>query len=110
MHDIKTIPTVFTPNGDGINDTWKFKLPTGAKLNEVNIYNRWGLLMYSLNSTQLQLIPIAIGTETATLNIIWDGYTTAGIACNEGVYFYTLSYSDKKAETYNLKGYVSLFR
>lgn len=100
-----TIPTVFTPNADEVNDVWKFKLPTGAKLNELNIYNRWGLLVYSVNSSQL-----SPNSERSTLNLQWDGYTTAGIACTEGVYFYTLSYTDKKGEAQNLKGFVSLFR
>jgi len=45
------IPNVITPNGDGMNDTWKideFLESTRATENrEVFIYNRWGQLVYN---------------------------------------------------------------
>lgn len=41
------IPNAFSPNGDGLNDTWRILntyqlLQKGIHLKEVGIYNRWG--------------------------------------------------------------------
>lgn len=90
------IPNVFTPNGDGINDTFNFSIVGASDVN-FTIYNRWGNLVQ--NST--------LGTHT---NVLWDGRTTSGEACNEGIYFYTLQYTDIKGDTQKKNGYVSLFR
>lgn len=43
------IPNAFTPNGDGINDYFRFK-GVGMKSYEAEIYNRWGERIYSWNS------------------------------------------------------------
>ena len=43
-----TIPNVFTPNADGINDLWEFTLPKSSTLNALSIVNRWGLLIKNL--------------------------------------------------------------
>ncbi|HMG82204.1 MAG TPA: gliding motility-associated C-terminal domain-containing protein, partial [Ferruginibacter sp.] len=39
------IPNAFTPNSDGINDTWVIDLGCFAKIS-VDVYNRWGSLVY----------------------------------------------------------------
>jgi gliding motility-associated-like protein len=90
------IPNVFTPNGDGINDTFNFSI-VGASDVSFMIYNRWGNIIK--NST--------LSTNT---HILWDGHTTSGEACSEGIYFYTLQYTDAKGDTHKKNGYVSLFR
>ncbi|MBK6834539.1 MAG: gliding motility-associated C-terminal domain-containing protein [Bacteroidetes bacterium] len=36
-----TIPNIFSPNGDGINDQFTI-LSEGLKTMEVDIFNRWG--------------------------------------------------------------------
>ncbi|WP_276498210.1 gliding motility-associated C-terminal domain-containing protein [Pontibacter litorisediminis] len=42
------IPNGFTPNGDGINDTWVLKnLPSLFPGNRVTVYNRWGSEVFS---------------------------------------------------------------
>jgi gliding motility-associated-like protein len=66
------VPNVFTPNGDGINDTW---LPTGGYVAaNAEIWNRWGNLVFTGN---------VAGTG-------WDGRSPAGTYCSDGTYFYTL--------------------
>jgi len=44
------MPNAFTPNGDGLNDTYYPKLVNGATVQQFHIYDRWGALVH--NSTQ----------------------------------------------------------
>jgi len=89
------IPNVFTPNGDGTNDVFTFKF--NGTVSDFKIYNRWGLEIHQSILNQQSII-------------LWDGRTTSGEACNEGVYFYTLLYTDAKGDTQKKNGYVSLLR
>ncbi len=45
------IPTCFTPNGDGLNDVWVIKDANLYPGFFMEIYNRWGQLVYNLNGT-----------------------------------------------------------
>jgi len=42
-----TVPNAFTPNGDGVNDTWDIKFIDSYPNCTVNVYNRWGENVYS---------------------------------------------------------------
>jgi gliding motility-associated-like protein len=44
-------PTSFSPNGDGINDFW-LPVMTGVTSIDMNIYNRWGDLIYHSNDLE----------------------------------------------------------
>lgn len=44
---LPVIPNTFTPNGDGINDTWDIKYLDTYPGNTVDIYNRYGEKVYS---------------------------------------------------------------
>ncbi|MCX6215186.1 gliding motility-associated C-terminal domain-containing protein [Spirosoma sp.] len=47
------IPSAFSPNGDGVNDSWLIPNISSFPQAEVSIYNRWGeLLFYSKGYTQ----------------------------------------------------------
>ncbi|MCS7073669.1 MAG: gliding motility-associated C-terminal domain-containing protein, partial [Bacteroidia bacterium] len=76
-----TIPNVFTPNGDGIND--KFLITyRGLGSFELIIYDRWGSRLWSTNNT-------ATG---------WDGGNYP-----EGVYYYYLVAGEiKKSGSFTL--------
>ncbi|AUD00998.1 LamG-like jellyroll fold domain-containing protein [Spirosoma pollinicola] len=69
------IPTIFTPNGDGLNDTWQLFNVTSVL--EVVIYNRWGELVFHSN-----------GYGTA-----WDG-TYEGSPLSTGLYAYKIQLVD----------------
>ncbi len=91
------IPNVFTPNEDGVNDTFRVHLPLGSVLKEFNVYNRWGNLVHS--------------TEPHGQTVLlWDGRTTAGEACSSGVYYFVLQYNDQDGGSEKRNGYITLFK
>ncbi len=70
------IPSAFSPNKDGLNESFKVY---GERLEdvEVSIVNRWGEKIY----------------ESDAVNFAWDG-TYKGEDCEIGTYTYYLSYPD----------------
>lgn len=65
-----TLPNVFTPNRDQINDIWSTNFIDDTEY--VIILNRWGNEIVRLDIERSE----------------WDGGTFDGTACREGVYFY----------------------
>jgi gliding motility-associated-like protein len=59
----------------------------------MQIYNRWGSLIY----------------ETNNINPGWDG-TFNGDSCPDGVYFYIIDATGFSKKTYHLHGTVTLLR
>jgi gliding motility-associated-like protein len=43
-------PKYFTPNGDGINDTWRIKEPQYFQEAKINIYDRYGKLLQVMSA------------------------------------------------------------
>ncbi|WP_421919853.1 gliding motility-associated C-terminal domain-containing protein [Marinifilum sp.] len=85
------VPNAFTPNGDGLNDSFD-PIITGdfaGEEIEMYIYNRWGELIY----------------EFTDLGVGWDG-TYKGKLVNSGVYVWILIINGKSKQD----GSVSLIR
>ena len=87
-----TIGNVFTPNGDGKNESFSFNC-NGCNDYDLEITNRWGQLMYHGNK----------GSE------FWDGTTGSGEKVSEGTYFYILKIQYGSEEKL-LKGFIQIFR
>jgi len=68
------IPNTFTPNGDGINDTWDIQYLNEYPNCTVNIYDRYGQKVFTENG---------YGTP-------WDG-TYRGAVLSTGTYYYIIS-------------------
>jgi len=86
-------PTIFTPNGDGINDVFNPDIENSVSYS-MTIYNRWGSSIF----------------QTKMANIGWDGNKN-GNKVAEGTYYYIVEYTFYKqgmliSET--LKGTLSL--
>ena len=94
------IPNVFTPNADGVNDQWKFELPYGVSLNSLEIFNRWGILVFEKSGE----------TFPDTRFLIWDGYTTSALPCDEGTYFYILHTTNETEGPKLNRGTITLSR
>jgi gliding motility-associated-like protein len=93
IFDSITIPSAFTPNGDGLNDIFR---PIGMKyqkLVEFSVYNRWGQQVFTTNNK-------AKG---------WDG-TFNGVPQDMDVYDYVLIVELDNGKTSYYKGDVTLLR
>ncbi|MEO6149658.1 MAG: gliding motility-associated C-terminal domain-containing protein, partial [Mucilaginibacter sp.] len=84
------ITNTFTPNGDGINDTWQIKDLDTYPTSIVNIFNRAGQQVYH---------SIGYGRP-------WDG-TYNGAALPSGTYYYVI---DLKNKTPKRSGFIMLLR
>ena len=84
------IPNTFTPNNDGINDVWNIRNLDRYPDCIMDIYNRYGVLMFH-----------SIGYGTA-----WDG-RYKGEEVPVGTYYYVLNLKDG---TKNYGGYVTVIR
>ncbi|MEY2242410.1 hypothetical protein AB8A21_05610 [Streptomyces sp. BF23-18] len=100
--DSASVPTGFSPNGDGSTDTWA---PTWT-------YNRpvtWTLTLKSGSTSVRTLTGTAPGGKVAP---VWNGKNTAGTAVAEGAYTWTLTAKDTVTDepAAGLSGTVALRR
>jgi gliding motility-associated-like protein len=84
---------VFTPNGDGKNDYYEFKLLNIIEL-ELTILNRWGQVVYQSND----------------VNATWDGKSQDGIDVSDGVYFYKYKALGVQNEPFEGHGFLHVVR
>jgi len=87
---IISIPNTFTPNGDGFNDLWNITALQGYPTCTVNIYNRYGTLVYN-----------SVGYPKA-----WDGNYN-GSALPVGTYYYIIDLKNGKKK---LAGPITILR
>lgn len=92
VHQLKA-PNIFTPNLDGINDVWKLN-DSCFTLTHTFIYNRWGIKVF----------------DTDLPGNYWDGHTTSGEPCSEGVYYYILRYKELGGNERSAEGVLQLTR
>ncbi|CAG0954739.1 MAG: T9SS type B sorting domain-containing protein [Bacteroidetes bacterium] len=91
-----SLPNVFTPNNDGINDLWQpIRIIEGnQEVLEIKVYNRWGKIV------------LEAGNEFKG----WDG-NCDGVPCSEGVYFATVIIENKNNNSVKkLSGNITLLR
>ncbi len=86
------VPNVFTPNGDGSNDSFQIDVENGVSI-QVVIVNRWGNFVAELTDFTQK----------------WDG-TSKGKEMDDGVYFFKYSILGKDGNTLEGQGFVELFR
>lgn len=80
----------FTPNGDGQNDTWVIDYIDLHQPNTVEIFNRWGILVWS-------------GENYDNVNTYWNGNGQDGTQLPDGTYYYIINVG-----TGSMKGWVEL--
>ena len=83
-------PNAFTPNGDGLNDTFLYKASLLESIT-FEVFNRWGELMF----------------RTSQLDVGWDGTYNGSIA-PPGTYIYQLNVNDQLGNQFTQNGKVIL--
>jgi gliding motility-associated-like protein len=84
------IPNTFTPNGDGVNDTWDIKYISAYPQCSVRVFNRWGQNVYTSTG---------YGTP-------WNG-AYGGSPLPAGTYYYVIDLNNNTAP---LAGFVAIVR
>ncbi|NBV91251.1 MAG: hypothetical protein EBR91_03680 [Flavobacteriia bacterium] len=92
------ILNVFTPNNDGINDTFSISVD-GAKEIKLSIVNRWGNVIKEYENNTL--------TSPITIDV-WDGEFN-GDSVSDGVYYYTIKIIDTQDKTFSYQGFIHVF-
>ncbi len=87
------VPNAFTPNNDGENDTWEIKDLDNYPNASVEIYDRWGRMVYQ--------------AKNGYPSTGWDG-TSRGRNLPMDSYFYFIKLND--GSTTSLKGSVTIIR
>lgn len=88
-----SIPNAFSPNGDGKNDVFRPLVPVSLKGFKMQIWNRWGVLLF----------------ETNTPSKGWNGYVN-GMAQPAGTYVYNITYKNHEGVVEHKKGTLVLIR
>jgi len=86
-------PSAFTPNHDSYNDNFGVATEVSLKYFSMQIFNKWGQLVFTSNDT---------GNK-------WDG-TFKGKGVPNGAYVWTVSYTDRKGRKIADQGTVLLIR
>jgi len=86
------IPSAFTPDADGKNETF-YGSGIGIVDYQMRIYDRWGELLFESNEADHH----------------WDG-TYKSKQVQQGVYIYYFELMDVKGEPHKYRGHVTLFR
>ncbi|MEO1263651.1 MAG: gliding motility-associated C-terminal domain-containing protein [Bacteroidota bacterium] len=94
-----SLPNTFTPNGDGYNDLYIPYPFCFIESIEMNIFNRWGQLVY----------------ETSDPSISWTGENLNGDQLPAGTYYYTCKVFEQRVtgtveSPEPLSGYIDLIR
>lgn len=87
------MPTVFTPNNDGINDVFFPIVYENTLISDLYIYDRWGKRMKYISD--------------ATKG--WDGKTNNGQTCSDGTYYWVIECINEANEKARFKGFVQVF-
>ena len=91
------IPNAFSPDGDGVNDTWEIPGIENAVGYKLIIFNRWGIKVYETNNYKNDWA----GTSQT------DSFISKDNMLPEGTYFYSIIWGDESEPT---RGFVYIKR
>jgi gliding motility-associated-like protein len=85
-----TMPTIFTPNSDGLNEVFRPISYNYINAGHLKVFNRWGNKLFE-----------------GDLFTGWNG-THEGSNLPTGAYYYTISYSDMRKKKHHAKGIITI--
>jgi gliding motility-associated-like protein len=86
------IPLAFTPNGDGLNDTWEISMTYFEEF-RLDVFDRWGNIVYSADDIYKQ----------------WNGQMlNSGSRLKQDSYVYRITYKDAIGKDREIFGHVSI--
>lgn len=86
------VPNTFTPDGDRNNNDFR-AVTVGVKSLNVDVYNRWGEVVFTSNE----------------LGFAWDG-TYNGVYAQDGTYTYNIGFITNSGREKVIRGHVNLLR
>lgn len=92
-------PNIFSPNGDGINETYDVTI-VGVKEITIDIYDRWG--KHVKTNT--------VSTPPDGKVTLWDGKRKDGKESSDGTYYYILNAKAINGKTFEQQGFITLLR
>ncbi len=81
----ETVYNAFSPNGDGVNDVWRFRSPYATEEYTIKIYSRWGNIVWDNK-----------GDEKI---YAWDGKNYNQEDVPDGTYYYNLYVGGKSVKS-----------
>ena len=88
------LPTSFSPNNDGLNETFGPNTTFGLSKYNMQIYDRWGGLLFTTNDPAKN----------------WNGTDASGRPLPEGVYAYAINFRYIDGKLFVYKGSVTIIR
>ncbi len=98
-----TVPNVFTPNGDGVNDEFVVKFFSMQSV-QITLLNRWGRKIHYWESNNVR------GFEGTWTETVWDGKLMGGRYASPGVYYYNVVGEGRDGTRRRAHGFFHLFR
>jgi gliding motility-associated-like protein len=89
------VPSAFSPNGDGINDSWIIQNLEQFDNTSVRVYNRWGSLVYDRDM---------VGKEN------WKGNGNNSKSMPVGTYYFIIEYDGFDGQKNNITGPITIIR
>jgi gliding motility-associated-like protein len=98
---VVTIPNIISPNNDGTNNVWSIHSNETIIINSVQIFDRWGTLLYDFSGPVIQ--------EPGQTLVSWDGkYENKYL--QPGVYVYAVNYTTADLEEVIRGGDITIIR
>jgi gliding motility-associated-like protein len=88
-----TVPNAFSPNGDGINDTWRLAVQGAVANYSLTIFNRYGQVVFNTND----------------ITKAWDGAVN-GTPLPAATYYYIILGLGTNSRPIKQSGYVVIVR
>ena len=100
----------FSPNGDGINDTYKIYARSIVSM-KIAIFNRWGQTVRTISGKMNDLLPSDAEPDNdgGYLFEIWDGRFNGDVV-NDGVYFINVQAVGAGGEQYDKRADINVLK